>query len=494
MINISSLLTQNPWWENPEKIETDLNITRFEESRFKWTPRIRHYIELDTEAIYTLRGPRQVGKTTLIKLMMRELMRRGVNERRIFYYSCDLVDSPSKLVEIIQSYLDATDYITEHYRYIFLDEISAVKDWQRGIKHLHDLGQLRKTCVLMTGSHNLDIRKASERLPGRRGTSTNTLDKILLPMKFAEYVEARDKEIDRILGSSGIRRFEKRKEIIEKLVKNEIPSELRQMSLYLDKLNRYLDDYLLTGGIARAVNDYVQYGEITENTYKTYVDVTIGDFLRYNNDEIYLAQILRAVNETLCSQVSWRTLEKKTDIGSPNTVAKYIDVLKAGFVINPYYVLNRGKGTPKYSSNKKLHYADPFIFHALNGWINQTPAFILAQNYLIENKSKLVEAVIGNHLIRYAYSLNPSDNYEPALNVFYWKDKKNEVDYIVKNGPEYLAFEVKYVSSFSSDDINGLYTFTRYGTENSGIVVTKEHLGIEHNVTAIPASLLLLLT
>jgi len=491
---MSSLLRQNPWWENPENIETDPNIIQFEKSRFKWTPRIRHYIKLDNEAIYTLRGPRQVGKTTLIKQMIRELLRKGVNQRRIFYYSCDLIDSPSKLVETIQSYLQATDYITEHHRYIFLDEISAVKDWQRGIKHLHDTGQLRKTCILMTGSHSLDIRKASERLPGRRGTGSNTLDKILLPMKYAEYVEARDKEMDKILEETGLRKLNKRKQIIEKLAKNQIPTELKQLSLYLDKLNKYLDDYLITGGVARAVNEYTQYGEIKETTYQTYVDVTIGDFLRYNNDETYLAQTLRAINETLCSQVSWRTLSSKTDIGSQNTIAKYVDVLKSGFVINPFYVINRQKGTPNYRSDKKLHYADPFIFHALNGWINQTPAYRLAQHTIKEVKPILIEAIIGDHLIRYAYSLNPSDNFEPTLNVFYWKDKKNEVDYILKTGTEYIPFEVKYTESYSSDDINGLYNFTRYGTENTGIVVTKEHLGIEHNVTAIPASLLLLLT
>jgi len=490
---MSSLLIQNPWWINPKNIETDPSITRFEESRIKWKPRIQHYIDLNKEVVYTLRGPRQVGKTTLIKLMIRELLRRGVNERRIFYYSCDLVESPSKLAEVIQSYLDATEYITEYYRYLFLDEISSIKDWQKSIKYLYDTGQLKKTCLLMTGSHNLDIRKASEKLPGRRGTSTNTLDKILLPMKYAEYVETRDKEIAAILKNMRILDFNKRKQIIKKMAEKEISPEIKQLTLYLDKLNRYLDDYLITGGIARAINDYVQYGEIKETTYREYVKVAIGDFLRYSNNEKYLVQILRAINETLCSQVSWRTLEKKTDVGSPNTIANYIDVLEAGFIINLFYVLDRNKGTPNYRKDKKIHYADPFIFHALNGWINQTPAFNLAQNYVKENKPKLVEAIIGDHLIRYAYSLNPSDSFEPTLNVMYWKDKKNEVDYIVKNGADYLPIEVKYKDSFSSDEINGLYNFTRYGAKNSGIVVTKALLDVKHSVTAIPASLLLLL-
>ena len=492
---MSSLLTQNPWWENPENIETDRSIQKYEESTVKWTPRIKHFIELDTEAIYTLRGPRQVGKTTLLKLIIRELLHKGISPRRILYYSCDLVDSPSRLAEIIESYLQATEHITDNYRYIFLDEISAVKDWQRGIKHLHDLGKFKKICVLMTGSHNLDIRRASERLPGRRGNhTTNTLDKVLLPMKFAEYIDARDKELQDILQSLGLRKFEKRKQIIEDLAKGEIAPEVKQISLYMDKISKYLDDYLLTGGIATAVNDYVNYGEITENTYRTYIDVTIGDFLRWDNSQIYLAQILRAINETLCSQVSWRTLEKKTDIGSPNTVAKYVDVLKSGFVLNPFYVLDRNKGTPNYSKDKKIHYADPFIFHALRGWINQTPAYKQAVDYIRENKPKLIESIVGDHLIRFAYSINPSDNFEPALNVMYWKDKKNEVDFIVKNGGEYMPFEVKYTSSYNSDEINGLYNFTKHGTKYTGIVITKDLLKTVHNITAIPAPLLLLLT
>jgi hypothetical protein len=492
---MSSLLTQNPWWENPENIERDRNILRFEESSIRWTPRIKHFLELNSERIYTLRGPRQVGKTTLIKLMIRDLLLKGVSERRIFYYTCDLVNTPSSLVEIIESYLEPTDYITDHFRYIFLDEISAVKDWQRGIKHLYDLGKFKKVCVLLTGSHSLDIRKASERLPGRRGEPSNgTLDKILLPMKFGEYVETRDKQLEELIRSLDLRRFEKRKKIIISLAKGEISPELKKVSLYMDKISKYFEDYLLTGGYPIAINEFVNHGEISNSTYRTYVDVTIGDFLRWDNREIYLAQILRAVNETLCSQVSWRTLEKKTDIGSPNTTARYIDVLKSGYVLNPFYVVDRKKGGPNYKKNKKIHYLDPFIFHALRGWINQTPAFRYAQDFLLSEKHKLVESVVGHHLIRFAYNLNPSDNFEPSMNVMYWKDSKNEVDFIVKDGDEYLPFEVKYISSFTSDEINGLYNFTKYGTENSGIVVTKDLLQRDHNVTAIPASLLTLLT
>jgi len=488
---MSSLLRHNPWWEAPEKINTDPEIQGFESSAMKWLPRIKYKIDLNSEAICTLRGPRQVGKTTLIKLMIRELLENRVDSHRIFYYACDLVENPSRLVEIIRSYLETVDHLSG-MKYVFLDEISSVKDWQKGIKHLYDLGELRNTFVLLTGSHSLDIRRASERLPGRRGVSNTTLDKILLPMKFSEYVETRDREFNHILGLLGIRNLGKRREIIFNLVKGKIPQDLKRLSLYLDKLNQYLNEYLITGGIAKAVNDYYKSGEVMKSTYDTYVNVTIGDFLRHNKSERYLAQLIKAINEDLCSQVSWTDLAKKTDIGSHNTVSEYIEILKSGFVLRPYYVLDRSSGSPRYRSNKKIHYGDPFIFHALNGWVNQSPSFSLAQEYLGKHKSILVEGVVGDHLIRFAYNLNPSDNFEPTLNVFYWKDSKSEVDFILKTDQGYLPFEVKYASTFNSDQINGLYSFTSQDRENTGIVVTKDLLGIHHGVAAIPASMLLL--
>ena len=44
------------------------------EVRYKWYPALRHYISLDKDVIYTIRGPRQVGKTTLLKIIIKELI------------------------------------------------------------------------------------------------------------------------------------------------------------------------------------------------------------------------------------------------------------------------------------------------------------------------------------------------------------------------------------------------------------------------------------
>jgi len=456
---------------------------------------LKHFFDLESHNIYTLRGPRQVGKTTLIKLMIKEMLEKGVNPRRLFYYSCDLVEGPSQLVEILQQYIESTDFITEYSRYIFLDEISAVQNWQKGIKHIVDLGKLANITLIMTGSHSLDIRKAAERLPGRRGEKpASSLNKVLLPMKFSEYVDTVDHDLEKVLLSHDLRKQETRKHLLESLQKGDIPNKIKEISLLLGDLNRHLDSYLLTGGIVKAINDHIESGVIKEGTYSTYLDVTRGDILRYGKNESYLAQILVRLNETLCSQVSWRTLQKNTDIGSPNTITEYVDVLKSSYVVNPIYVIDRSKGRPNYGNEKKIHFTDPFIFHTLRGWVKQVPYFEESVRFIeSEEASKLVECVIGDHLIRLAYSLHPFDGFDASNHVMYWKDSRGEVDFVVRYGDKFMPFEVKYTSSINRVDLNGLYRFTRINGEYKGIVVTRDMLKIINGVTAVPASILLLL-
>ncbi|MHC1599482.1 MAG: ATP-binding protein, partial [Candidatus Methanospirareceae archaeon] len=159
----------NLWWRDPSEIFNDEKIKEFEAATIQWKPRIRYYINFDKDKIYTLRGPRQVGKTTLIKLMIKDLLTGGEDSKSIFYYSCDLVTNEKELFEVINEYLDWALTFRLDRKYIFLDEISSVKDWEKGLKYLVDAGILKNTSVILTGSHSIDIKHSIERLPGRRG-------------------------------------------------------------------------------------------------------------------------------------------------------------------------------------------------------------------------------------------------------------------------------------------------------------------------------------
>ena len=128
------LLIFNPWWESPERIESDRSIVEYQEPKLRWQPKIRQQFKLTQDVVYTLRGPRQVRKTTLIKMIARELLRDGVAPQAIFYYSCDLISRAEELFEVVRQYQQFSEPLKFKRRYVLIDEISLVSNWQNAIK------------------------------------------------------------------------------------------------------------------------------------------------------------------------------------------------------------------------------------------------------------------------------------------------------------------------------------------------------------------------
>ena len=78
----------NPWWKNKEAIESDFHIKKIKDSSISWHPKI---IAEFKQGIYSIRGPRQIGKTTWIKLTIRELLKKNQPEV-IMYFNCDILN------------------------------------------------------------------------------------------------------------------------------------------------------------------------------------------------------------------------------------------------------------------------------------------------------------------------------------------------------------------------------------------------------------------
>ena len=114
----ADLVRFNPWWNNAKAIEGDADILRFNEQEIKYYP------EFEVgEGIFVLRGPRQVGKTTLAKLKIRELLAEK-NPRNVFYYSLDLLKNPKEIHDVILAYLE--EVAGEGKRFLFLDEATGI--------------------------------------------------------------------------------------------------------------------------------------------------------------------------------------------------------------------------------------------------------------------------------------------------------------------------------------------------------------------------------
>ncbi|MEM2888044.1 MAG: ATP-binding protein [Candidatus Bathyarchaeia archaeon] len=500
-MSISELGEQNPWWRDKNLIDSDQLIAAWEKSSFKWWPRIVETFQWDAKVIYSLRGPRQVGKTTLLRLKIRDLLKSGVDARRIFYWACDQIESFEKLSAIITAYLDWARRFSNEMLYLFLDEVSAVKDWQRSIKYLYDTGRLRNCLVVLTGSHSLDLVKATESLAGRRGEVDklvdNIPDKIFLGAKFSEYVETRNKEILKVLRELHLLSTHDRLNALLNLANGEIPECLIELKIYQKDLDGLLDDYLITGGIPRAISNYISRGGIPEIVYSDYVNLILRDIIRWGGSEIFLRQIIQRIIQTLSSQVSWNALKDETEISTHDTTRWYVDILRNSFVVSYLHQLNKDKGVPYYRKAKKIYFGDPFIFHSLKWWaLGGKQPFDEALGFIkdAEEKSKLIESLVCNQLIRLLFNIEPSTKFDYITRLFYWESgKKREVDFVAKMGDNYMPIELKYQAKVQKSDVFSIIDFEKTGKSSKGIIITKDTWAQRRTHVEVPTSVFLLL-
>ena len=73
MAFIDLIFDMNPWWRDRQAIQQDKHIRTFEASKIKWHPPLLK-ISLQEDALHIIKEPRQVGKTTLLKLFIRNLL------------------------------------------------------------------------------------------------------------------------------------------------------------------------------------------------------------------------------------------------------------------------------------------------------------------------------------------------------------------------------------------------------------------------------------
>lgn len=161
----------NPWWAGEPLV--DIPPVR----RWAFEPVLNGLRTGLTKGL-VLRGPRQVGKTTLINQAIEQLLSDGVHPLRIFRIQFD--DLPDlrrismPLIEMCHWYSDQVLQMSFHAAarqgkraFIFLDEVQNLADWAPQLKQLVDLNPVR---VLVTGSSALRIEAGRDSLAGRIST------------------------------------------------------------------------------------------------------------------------------------------------------------------------------------------------------------------------------------------------------------------------------------------------------------------------------------
>ena len=491
MARFEDLVAQNPWWQDKKAIASDPRIKDFEDAKIKWLPRMRKYIDLEKDVLYSIRGPRQVGKTTLVKLMIQEEL-KSRSPSDVFYYSCDLVHNSQELYEIIGMFLDWSNRQGAGRKLVCLDEVTQVKAWEQAYKQVIDSRSINGTTYILTGSSTWDLKKGVERLPGRKGeTAGKQNHKILLPMKFAEYACMRSDAIRKVTQEHGLDSNKERIDAFHSLMGKDANSRIDFLLPFQKGLEAILDEYLMTGGIMTATNQLVSKGLVPNTTYEMYLQLFFGDIARLSRNESAAKKILSGILKAGNQPTGWAHLSAENGIPTPVTAEQYVEILQSLFVINAYASFDQKTRMPKFRSNRKIEFVNPFFFHAFRGYLTNPAGdyFSMARAFLLDdiNKAALSEAVVGDHLSRLAYNHKPSDMFDQCNSVFYVKNAQGEtIDFAVRLPGGFVPVEVKYQNSIANSDYRNLRKFER------GILVTKKTLSTGSNHPAIPLALFLM--
>jgi len=448
----------NTHLEDPETFKArDPHLRQLSRQAFVHRSHLLEELPSNTPGVYTIGGGRQIGKTTLMKQWMALLMQSGVAPNRIVYFTGELIDDHHALVRLVGDTLETMP--GDDMAYLILDEITYVRDWDKGVKYLADAGMLQKVELFLTGSDLTIIKEARMRFPGRRGESA-TVDFHLYPLNLLETV--------RLKG-----RFTR--DELESLVSagtGAVPP-----TAIIEGLYQEFGDYLAHGGFLTAINDIAKHSRILPATFSTYSDWIRGDVLKRGKNDHYLREILGAIVKRYGSQTTWNALAQDLSINHPGTVSDYVELLAAmdAAFIQPALLEDKLTAAPKKA--RKLMFTDPFIFHAVRSWLNPSADPYGEQvRPLLSDPAwagKLVEATVVTH-------------YRVYYPVFYIK-AEGEVDLAYIAQHRFWPVEVKWTGQVRPKNLKQI---TKYS--HARILTQSRHLGHILGVPTEPVPLALL--
>ncbi|HDN83773.1 MAG TPA: ATP-binding protein [Candidatus Altiarchaeales archaeon] len=175
------LMEFNPWWETG-RIQDEFSKLKRREIFFLLKE------TLEKRMIEVIVGLRRVGKTVLMLHLIDFLLEKGVEPRKILYFSFDV--EKKELDKILREYEEKIlrKRIKQTKVYLFLDEIHKLENWEEKIKVLYDFSPKAK--IVLSGSASLNLMKKSrESLAGRAKFHH------LTPLTFREFLRLRGEEI-----------------------------------------------------------------------------------------------------------------------------------------------------------------------------------------------------------------------------------------------------------------------------------------------------------
>jgi predicted AAA+ superfamily ATPase len=456
----------NPWWADARwDGHKDPHLAAAADAPFVWDPRPFTKADIDSGSVFTLRGPRQSGKTTLTKRLILEHVQAGFN-RRACFLSLRTVETLDALREALDAVLRL--WPDERGRWLFvLDELTFVKNWANVIADLHEHEpEFRRATVILTGSSAADLTDSADVLHGRRGPEKRRPDRLHTPMTFRDYVAARAPEAVRgdtlTLGellSPGGRQL------------------LTQGALHTAELTQYLEEYARCGGLPAPMTDMLRDRQVADETTLALWRGLAADIRRLDRNEARLEKLLSRMVVGLASLTNEADMARDMDVSKP-TATSYLNLLAESFALLVLHQPDPKKQAgPSLTKPRKFYFGDP-AFAAI-------PA-VLSQARSTPKIPDLVENVLAIALFRQA-ERDGLQRFREPQRLFLWRSSDGrEIDFITPVGDSTLAIESKFGRRMDGKDYESIQkAFGR------GVMVSRETLITNRDILTVPAGVLL---
>ena len=367
-------------------MKIDLNQELY--SREKYLSKIRGFYH-ECELIKVLTGVRRCGKSSIMNLIIRELLAQGVKEENILYFNLDKkpylnVNTAEKLDELIESNNTAVGK-----KYLFIDEVQNVKNFEPILNAWREEGDFS---IFVTGSNSYLLSgELVTKLTGRY------VEFNILPFSLDEYLQA--------------------KKYFNKPVSPNLQVELQ--------------NYILEGGFPftlklDSIDDKRTY---VKNLISEIFEKDIRKRVKVRNKSVFEAVMNYIVNNfgaTTSLNNIVEDLAKNNVTVKRETVSKYIEALVDAKIIMQCNRFDM-KSRRSLSGEKKFYLSDLSFFYALN-----------TDNRI--NYGPVLENIVYNYAKSLGYSVSVG------------KFGKFECDFIVRRPDmQYAYIQVAYTIALSKE-------------------------------------------
>ncbi|MHA1673837.1 MAG: ATP-binding protein [Promethearchaeota archaeon] len=346
-------------------------------------------------------------------------------------------DDPNLILVPFDKIIDTASFLHPNIKFLFIDEIHAKERWELWIKKIYDMNKFAQ--IFISGSNAALLSDdVGKALTGRH------LSFFLTPFTFHEYlVTAQWKDYS------------------QEFLRSKFPQLLHEF-----------DKYLIWGGFPEIIdlNDSLKrqilvdlYNDVLARDISTRISIDYG---KMNRLATYLFT-------NFTREYSVNKLAKAVNL-HPDTTAHYLQLLENALMI---------KIISRFSYKLKIQFRQNKKVYAVDNGLRNAVSF-----HTTKDRGKYAENLVCMELLR------------RKKEIYYWKDDKHEVDFIVRDGG--IIEELIQVSwnmkkdSTRKREFNGLVAACHLYKLSKGTILTLDeeetvvHNGITITIKPIPLWLL----